>query len=161
MNDRHITNDRGFTLLEVLVALTILAVAMMGLLSVVGSTSKAVDTAKRQTQAINISSEKMEMLKSVPFNNIQSTDALDSVPRTCSGTAPDFECTPTSATVTLGNMTYTWRYNVTYIDLDGDGNYLNSDGLFDQSDIKRMDIIVSWTIGTKNYSNTLSSLREF
>lgn len=154
-------DNRGFTLLEVLVALTILAVALLGLLSMVGGTMRAMDSGKRQTQAINLVSEKLEMLKAVPFANIQNiSGSAGGLTWACSGADPVFTCTPSPATVTIDSLTYSWSWTVTYIDLDGDGETVNDDGLFDQSDIKRVDITVTWTDLLGDHSTTLTVLRE-
>lgn len=173
MDKSHVIKDnRGFTLIEVLVALSILAVALFGLLSMVGSTLRATESGKRQTQAVHLASEKLEMIKAIPYNNIQqSGDGTQSgdqaVIRSCAGASPTFTCTPSGAngtdsdpTVNIGNMLYTWQWVVTYIDLDGDGVLEEANEIADSGDIKKIDMTVTWTDLLGLHNTTLTVLRK-
>lgn len=150
-------DDKGFSLIEVLIAVTVVSVAILGLLSIVGSTMKAVEVGKRQTQAVNLAAGRLEMLKAVPAKNIQSTGTDGAVARTCNGASPTFTCIPTTPVITIGNADYTWWWKVTYVDLDGDSNY-EEDGAADGRDIKRIDVSVSWTDLVGSHETTLAIL---
>lgn len=177
MNVREKTaREGGFTLIEVLVAMMILAVALMSLLSMIGTTMRAVELGKRQTQAVNLAVEKLEMLKSIPYRNLQAdgpscTCASGcgdcSVQRDCDGSSPSFTCRPNGPDgsdsdpfVTIGNATYKWTWNVTYIDLDDDGVLVEANGIADARDLKRIDLKVEWADLMGPHDLTLTVLRK-
>jgi type IV pilus modification protein PilV len=164
------TFDKGFTMLEVLIAMTILAVALMALASLATTNMKATETGRRQTQALNIAMEKMEVLKAIPYTNIQATSTAPlsqdgNVERNCSKTSgaslpPVFRCNPTGSPTTIDNMSFTWYWDVTYVDLDGDVVYYSTEPIIDPSDIKRVDLTVDWTDVFGAHTTTLTLLRS-
>lgn len=155
------TGSRGFTLIEVLIALTILSIGILGIAGLAGTVVKSSGYSKSVTQATNIAQDKIESLLSVDFDNLQSTDtttARTDLRRTCVQTdatlaRPVYTCTP-SSTIMKDGRTYTWSYTVTLIDLDGSGN-ASADGL------KMLDVTVSWVdTGWGTRSLTLTTLRS-
>jgi type IV pilus modification protein PilV len=140
------TADKGFTLIEVLIALTILSIGILGIAGLAGTALRSSSYSRSLTQATNFAQERLEGLMGVDFNNIHVSDAAaGDFQRNCTGpvgpaNAPVYTCTPASPTKMIGNTNYTWSYTVTYIDLDGNGtSNPNVDGL------KRVDLTVSWT----------------
>lgn len=79
-------NQKGLTLLEVLIALSILTLIMMGLLFVVGSSSKAVTMSKDRDRATTLASTFLELLGTtayddlVEFNGINTGDPVSTFP---------------------------------------------------------------------------------
>ncbi|MBI2412204.1 MAG: type IV pilus modification protein PilV [Deltaproteobacteria bacterium] len=156
------TGSRGFTLVEVLIAVTILSIGILGIAGLAGTVVKSSSYSKSVTQATNIAQDKIESLLSVDFDNLQSTDtttARTDLRRTCVQTdatlaRPVYTCTP-SSTITKDGRTYTWAYTVTLIDLDASGN-ASADGL------KRLDVTVSWmdAVWNSTRSLTLTTLRS-
>ena len=79
-------NQKGLTLLEVLVALSILALIMMGLMFVVGSSSKAITMSKDRDRATTLASTFLELLGTtayddlVEFNNVITSDPVGTFP---------------------------------------------------------------------------------
>ncbi|MBI5642962.1 MAG: prepilin-type N-terminal cleavage/methylation domain-containing protein [Deltaproteobacteria bacterium] len=142
-----IMTEKGFTLLEVLLAMTLLSIGILGIAGLAGTAVRSSGYSQALTQASNLAQEKMEALISVDFSNLQSSDsttARTDLRRTCTQTdttvsRPVYSCSPTTAAVVIGSQTYTWGYTVTYIDLDSSGTASSSDGL------KRIDLTVSWT----------------
>ena len=139
------TAEKGFTLIEVQIALTILSIGILGIAGLAGTGIKSSSYSRALTQATNFAQERLEGLMSVNYNNIQATDlTAGDLARNCIGptgpaNAPMYTCTPV-ATKTIGTMVYSWAYTVTYIDLDGNGTAVpNVDGL------KRVDLTVTWT----------------
>ena len=155
-------NNTGFTIVEVLIAVMLFSIGMIALASLAGTAMKATEGGKRRTQALNIATQGMESLKSINIDLIQSTDAAANVPRACAlqGNAPPtFLCTPTNSPVVLDNMNYNWTWTVTYLDLDNDGVVYSAGTIIDSDDIKRIDLIVSWTDLLGSHNITLTTLR--
>lgn len=153
--------QKGFTLIEVLVAISILTIGILGIAGLMGTAVRSSSFSQTMTQATNLAEDRIEALQEVDFNNVQSTDLTGRVElqRNCTQTSvlasrPVYTCTPT-ATVTYDNKVYTWTYTVTYIDLDNSGvANPNSDGL------KRLDVTVTWTdVWNNPKSMTLTTLR--
>ncbi len=151
----------GFTLIEVLVAISILTIGILGIAGLMGTAVKSASYSQAMTQATNLAQGRIEALQEIDFNNIQSSDAVGRVElrRNCTQTSaalnrPVYTCIPTS-TVTYDNKVYTWTYTVTYVDLDNSGTANpNSDGL------KRLDVSVTWTdVWNNPKTTTLTTLR--
>jgi type IV pilus modification protein PilV len=150
-------DKRGFTLIEVLVALSILAVGMIGISGLAGTAWRALHKSQATTQAINLAQDRIEALQSVDFDNLEVTDAA----MTCTGPAgpvsrPQYTCTPTSAPINLGKL-YTWSYTVTHIDLNNDGIAIPA-----QDGLKRIDVTISWTSGllSSQSTTTVTTMRS-
>jgi type IV pilus modification protein PilV len=68
------TNQRGFTLIEVVVALTILVVVIMGFISMTGQTTKVAATSDRQEAAIQLASDRIDQIRTDPnYAHLDST----------------------------------------------------------------------------------------
>lgn len=156
-------SDKGFTILEVLVAVSLLSVGILAVASLMGTSIKTSSYSQALTQANNLAQYRLERLQSVSYNNLQVTDtstAPDDLKRNCSQTdatasRPVYTCTPTQG-ITIGVRNFTWLYTVTYIDVDGSGTAdPGIDGL------KRIDVTVSWTDQLWNMAKsiTVTSLR--
>jgi|GEM_PF-3043260 len=158
--------DRGFTLIEVLIAMFLMSFALLALSSFAVTSLKATEGGRRMMQAVNIATQKTEAIKSIPYNNLHNTDTAG-ISRTCgvlSSAPPTFNCTPAAPQETLDNIVYTWSYKVIYVDVDGDGTYLT--GTFtppytiDGSDIKRVDLTVTWKDIMGPHTYTITTLRK-
>lgn len=143
---KSVFSNRGFTLVEVLIAMTILAVGILGIAGLAGTAIRSSGYSQALTQANNLAQERIETIRSIDFNNIQATEATGraDLQRTCTGPAgpasrPVYTCTPTTSAITLSGKTFTWSYTVAYIDTNGDGTASPGvDGL------KRVDVTISW-----------------
>jgi len=71
-------NDRGFTLVEVLVAAMILTVALLTLATMFPTGYKQIADAGRLTLATNGANHVLEDLGSVPFTSVRNLDNFDS-----------------------------------------------------------------------------------
>jgi len=158
-------NKKGFTLVEVLVAMSILAVGILGITGLAGNAIRSSGYSQAITQANNLAQDRIESLQSIPFNNIESSDSTTSrtdLRRSCAQTVttasrPVYTCTPTTAAITLNNQDFNWSYTVTHIDLDGNGTAAPGiDGL------KRLDVTISWvdTLWQNTRSITVATLRN-
>ncbi len=121
--------QRGFTLLELLITLTITTIGMLGVLSLHLSVSRGNDGAARSSEAVTVAKDTMEWLRSLRYG-----DLLLEL-----GTASPGIGTP--ATVTLptaagrAGMTYRRRVILTKL----------SEDTATSSELIRMRVEVSWT----------------
>lgn len=139
----------GFSLIEILIAMGILSIGILGVASLTGTAMKSTSYAHGLTQATNVAQNRVEALLGVAYANLEFTGAERAdLARACAGPAgtvarPVYTCTPTNPLV-IGSgagdtKSYVWRYIVTLIDLNDDGTADSSDGL------KRIDVTVDWT----------------
>lgn len=63
-------NQRGFTLVEVLVAMTIFAVGLLGVAGIQGSMMRKNVSAIRNTEATSLIVDKIEEIRNTPYDNI-------------------------------------------------------------------------------------------
>lgn len=70
MTATHIKDQRGFSLLEMLVAITILAVGLLGIAGLQGTTIRRNVSAMRNTEATALIEDKIEEYRNTPYANI-------------------------------------------------------------------------------------------
>jgi type IV pilus modification protein PilV len=67
----------GFTVIEVLIALTVLAVAILGIASMTATGHGNVDKAGKRTMALTAAREMLEDVHAVPFANLANLNGFD------------------------------------------------------------------------------------
>jgi type IV pilus assembly protein PilV len=65
-------NSKGFTLVEIMVAISILAIALLGLISVTVMIIKSNTFSKSMTTATTLANDKMEQLKKTSYASLSS-----------------------------------------------------------------------------------------
>lgn len=75
MNAKKNTINRGFTLIESLVAITILLIAVVGPISLIGDSLRKMYYARDEALAINLAQEGIEMVRQVRDTNMLSGSA--------------------------------------------------------------------------------------
>lgn len=70
MTGKLFSNQRGFSLLEVLVALTVLSIGVLGVAAMSVSVSQGNSVARKVTAATVLAQGQMETFKNTPFANI-------------------------------------------------------------------------------------------
>ena len=68
-------NEQGFTLMELLVAVTVLAIGLLGIAGLQGTTIRRNVTAMRNTEATALIEDKIEEIRNSPFDNVTSEGA--------------------------------------------------------------------------------------
>ena len=170
---RFILDNKGFTLAEVLIAIAIFAIAVIGLAAMSGNAMRGLDSAKKLFVAINLAQAKLEALKLVPYANLEVSQTDGSITRTCTP-APSlvcettFTCTPSNSPTgctpgvncvhenptTINAVNYTWSWTVVIPEIDGIAGCSSSgDGL------KRITMTVAWTDTFGSRTAILTTLR--
>lgn len=156
--------DNGFTILEVLVALTLLTIGILAITGLAGTAIKSSSYSRSITQANNLAQKMIEELMVVDFDNLDVTDTVITpaeLRRNCTQTdfnvdLPVFTCTAVSP-ITVDSKDYTWGYEVSYINLDGqNGANPSTDRL------KKLKVTISWTdqLWGANKSLSVTTLRS-
>lgn len=79
-------DEAGFTLIEVMIALTLTAVAVLGLIAMYASSMKASGFSRHQAEAAALAQEKVEQLRSGPAGSIGSGSDVNLDPIGSAGT---------------------------------------------------------------------------
>ena len=150
-----VRDDRGFTLIEVMVTMLILMVGIAGSIALIDGANARTLVTKEREAANGLSREVIEAARSVPYRQLNPTSALTQLQA-----IPGLEdSTPASPawTVTRGRQTYTVALTVCSVDDSQDqfgdksgGNYCSGAGTGGDSnpdDYKRLTVQLSWTRG--------------
>lgn len=153
----------GFTILEVLLAIAILAVGILGAAGLAGNAIRSSFHSQSISRAVNLAVDRIESLQSVDYNGLEVDDTTGRVDlrRDCSGptgpaSRPVYTCTPTTSTITIDGKPYTWSYTVIHIDLDASGTANPT-----SDKLKRVDVTISWmdALWHAQKSTTVSTFR--
>jgi prepilin-type N-terminal cleavage/methylation domain-containing protein len=157
----------GFTLVEVLVAMTLLLTAVLGLMSLTDSAAKTTTATKAREGAVNVGREVLEDAGGIAFSQLDPATlvpTLQALPGLAStsgaGTWTVTRRTPSGGT----GFTYTINATMCSIDDNADGYGARSGvtwcdtapaaGTADSQpeDFKRVAVTVSWTLGGQTHS---------
>ena len=94
------TNQRGFTLVEVLLAAFLMTIGLVGLLSVVPVGTFATSDGYRLSTATFLANQKLEEVRNMPWRSAPANDCLG-----ISSTATSAPTVPAGGTCTLGATT--------------------------------------------------------
>src|SRR5918992_197822 len=72
-------NERGFTLIEVLVAITVLLVGVLGVVAMVDGASALTSRTKAQEGSTSVTRSIVEVGRSVPYRNLSAPELLDAL----------------------------------------------------------------------------------
>jgi len=124
-------NQFGFTLVEVLLAVVILAIMSIGILGMFEFSTKVIAESKARIGAITTANEISEMAHNLSYNDVGTVGGL------VSGIIPQTDTTK------LNNINYTISVSVDYFDDPFDGTVEEETDEFG-NDYKKVRIAVSW-----------------
>lgn len=75
-NTFKISNNKGFLMIEVLLAIAILAVGLFAVMSVVTIVTKGNTQSRKVTTATTLAQDKMECFKGIGYDNISGTNTV-------------------------------------------------------------------------------------
>lgn len=158
----------GFTILEVLIASSIMVVALLGIAAVLPTADMSLHMSGQISKAISLAQEMIEMIKNDPFTGLPSYNNVDT--RTPATYPVDDPLTPTPGNpgnfmggsnvakwagdinlflVTGGGITGGYgTIGVTTVATDGTGNPV----------LQRVTVTVNWTDSGRPYSVRLATL---
>lgn len=99
--ERRLTPDRGFTLVEILVAMAIFSVAVLGLAIGATSVMRANQTSYFNTVATNLAQDKLEELKATAVSQLPNCPSYTTA--NCSDTRPSLGLTFTRSWQIIAN----------------------------------------------------------
>lgn len=136
-----VNNENGFTIVEVMVALVIFSIGVLGLAAMQIDFIQGNATARGVTEAANRASSKMEELVALQFTNRGTDPILDPA-------AVD----PPSRSEIIGDYTIDWT--VTFPDQDNSGTVND-----DENQFILIDLTASWNDGTDTKSFGMEMMR--
>lgn len=113
----------AFTLIEVMIAMTIFAISALGLAQLQISVVKQRIHAKRYAQAMFYAEELLETAIFTPFDSVNQTGLVNDIPLTVSDSAMYERSLTTDSGATIKKVTVTVKWK------DANGNFLNKNSL--------------------------------
>lgn len=167
---RRLAGNAGFTLVEIMVAITILLIGVLGVVTMVSAANKASTVTAGRQGALSLIRRVIETGRAVPYSSLKSTGLAGIL----QSQAPDLASTSGGGpwTVQRGGFTYTLTASVCLVDdgADGYGAHGASDpnwcadstqtGTADgqSHDYKRLSVTASWTAGGQTKTLTQAGL---
>ena len=142
-------NNKGLTLVEVMIALSVFLLVFMGLFQ---TALLSVDHNMKnilRDEAISIAAMRMEEERSKPFDNLQSYTAAITLGADC----PASMTTGESIQKNFRNMTKDFCINLECHEIGGDDDCTTTD-----SDNKQLNIQVGWTWKGEEYTHDITTL---
>jgi prepilin-type N-terminal cleavage/methylation domain-containing protein len=156
-------SEDGFTLIEIMVAITILLIGVLGVMTMVNVSNQVSASANSRQGATNLMRRVVETARALPFRSVTNATLAADV----QAQSPDL-ATTTAGTwvVTRDNYVYTLDASVCRVDDDSDGygahdtadpafcsdNTTTGTADANPSDLKRVTVNATWTVGGKTRS---------
>ncbi|MFI5362009.1 MAG: carboxypeptidase regulatory-like domain-containing protein [Elusimicrobiota bacterium] len=150
----NIRNARGVTLVELMVAMAILTIGILGLTAAFGSIQKAVQVAKTKTLASNLAQEQLQILSELGYYQLLVTPA----PATVAGTNIPYDSTYfPPQTVLQGGIQYTW-YTCVYVVEEINGVIQKDPPSTPDTGLRLVTMSVTWSVGGVAQQATVNKL---
>jgi len=137
---------KAFTLVELLLSIFILAIISITLFEIFNNTLKLIIFKKKQTEAIALSNEKIEIFRSVKYNDLGTISGIP---------AGNF---PQTENQVINGTAYTINTSIVYIDDPFDGLQGEDPDDTLNTDYKQIKIKITWTGGPYNYVQFITNI---
>lgn len=127
-------HTRGFSLVEVIIVVSITALVFTGLFASFQYSLKLINVSRAKLSAISIANDRMEYFRSLPYSDVGVVAGFPS------GTIPQ------NSTTTLNNILFAEKVRVSYVDDPADGAG-GADSNAITTDYKQIRLEYSWTMG--------------
>src|SRR5688572_10651330 len=162
---RRPNGEGGFTIIEVLVALTLIAIMMVSVAGVFYSSLRTAGETGHRTAAAAVATRELEGIRAIPYAEVgfygDQTDYRATLPppdgRTTVTLAATTPATVTplispTGTSTVGSLTYTFRRDIVWVNAQGP-NTLATPTTFVEA-YKLAIVVVEWTNDTGTHTAT-------
>jgi Tfp pilus assembly protein PilV len=149
--NRALTAEDGFSIIELMVAIVILIIGVLGTVSLVVGANSATGSNRAREAATNLTREIIEDVRAVPYGQIDPTNTAAAIATLTGGTAQ----ANGTVTYTRRNVSFTSTPTLCYVDDAKDGygshagaTFCNADtGTTDSfaQDYKRFTVVTRWT----------------
>ena len=146
----------GFTIVEMMIALSLMAMTMVAISGVFFSGLKAASAINTRTSAVALATRETEAIRAVPYESIGFYESQGTPP----GPFPLFETLPTvtfgatgtnqlapTGTATVGPVTYSIERHLLWVGANGLATAAHPATYYDEA-YKKTVVIVSWTDGS-------------
>ncbi|NWF75081.1 MAG: prepilin-type N-terminal cleavage/methylation domain-containing protein [Nitrospirae bacterium] len=150
---RTLYNDKGVSLVEVMIALVVLLLVFIGLLQ---AALLGIDHNMRnllREEAVNVAAARLEEVRNEPFANVVSDTTSLPGGVDCPNTFTNGE----RIQRTFRNITKDFCTNITCKDVDGDDNCATDDAA---SNTKRINVRVTWRWKGEDFIQSATTLRR-
>ena len=148
--------EGGFTIVEMMVALSLMALTMVSISGVFFSGLKAASAINTRTAAVALATRETEAVRAVPYDSIGFFDSQGTPP----GPFPLFETLPAvslgatgiarlvpTGTATIGPVTYSIRRHLLWVSANGPSTVAHPGTSYAEA-YKKTVVIVTWTDGS-------------
>jgi prepilin-type N-terminal cleavage/methylation domain-containing protein len=104
--------DDGFTLIEMVVAVAVFAVLLVGVVGLISMMGRSVKASREQTVLASLAANYLEVVRNLPYSEVGTVSGNPA------GSLPDQD---NAITATIENANYSIYYEVTYVDDPADG----------------------------------------
>lgn len=123
---------QGFTIIEVVIAVFVLGVVVVGVFGLITLTLKSSHDGQRRIVATGLANEKMEMIRNLPYDSVGTVGGIPSGP------------IAQSEQIVRNGSTYTVATDIRYIDDAFDGTVTDTPPDLVNTDYKQARVEVSW-----------------
>lgn len=146
---RFVTRRTGVTLIELLIATTMIAVSALGLMATFSFISRSVQSSKAKSIAVNLAQEKIESLKNVSYYRLLVTTGAATETAVEPNFLYDTGYYPPEIPLTVGGIAYDRRVYVHKVSEDGSGDLVHRDWSDPDTGLKEVRVYVLWRQGNE------------
>lgn len=154
-NHQALYNRSGVTLTELMITVSILSVAVLGLMATFGGIQKGIQTAKSRTIAANLCREKLEILKNHTYDRLLATRQTD-----LDTYGYDNTNFPPETALVSGGISFGRYVKIMKVHEDAGRNIVELSPATPDDGLKKIEVWSEWKEGTETKRYTMSSLRE-